>query len=819
MSCWQKSSPAAGKLTPEYHFWMAKARYLAGDFAKAAEGFAAVAKEAKDFPDFPRRLEAAYDEAEARSRMGDWAGVIRLLQEPNGAFRMAVADDPKIAMMGSLLLGEALLQQGHYGQGEALIGALDASGMAPDLRWQQLYLLCRLQLAAGKAQTALDNSTNLIELAFGPRFGPSHQAASVFLQARILEQLARPDDALPVYAKLLVDSQPPEVQREALLARTVDLTLTRDTPADAIQALETFIQQQPQARALDLARVSLGELYLKVYASPPHPAAGTNAPAAALANTNSITNHYAAPSNTPATNTLGAALTNFTIVIRDFTNSTLLPKAHLDRGWCLWLAGDIAAARSDFEAAAGRLPLLRDEAVARFKLADAQFRLHDYDGAAANYALVLTNKTPEITNALFDLALYQLAQADIQRGDTNGARQTVDKILTWYPVSLFGGRGQLLMGEDLNRKYDYANARAVFTNFLQRSPDSPLVAQVLYRIAQTYDLEGNRNEAISRYQQWVIRYAGDAFRPEVDFHLALARANAGLTNNALAGFTNFLARYPSNDLAPWALNSVADYYYNQGDFISAEKNYEELFQKYPFEKYPSAGDLSYQAQFWAGKSALARPVPGIEDATNYFLKLINDTNAPPALVAQGYFAMGDIFFLQFLANPANPTNLVQALNYISKLTNGAPTNAIAVEALGRLGDYYLQWAVKSTNGDAYTYVKPIYDAILAFPPAAVSAADRCQAEVGLGVVAEQERHPQLALEHYYNVVYKFDPAHFDPYWVQVAGVSAARICEEQQHWKEALNLYERLRNLVPALRPVLEKKMAAAQAHCDPAAK
>ena len=194
-------------------------------------------------------------------------------------------------------------------------------------------------------------------------------------------------------------------------------------------------------------------------------------------------------------------------------------------------------------------------------------------------------------------------------------------------------------------------------------------------------------------------------------------------------------------------------------------------------------------------------MPGIEDATNYFLKLINDTNAPPALVAQGYFAMGDIFFLQFLANPANPTNLVQALNYISKLTNGAPTNAIAVEALGRLGDYYLQWAVKSTNSDAYTHVKPIYDAILAFPPAAVSAADRCQAEVGLGVVAEQERHPQLALEHYCNVVYKFDPAHFDPYWVQVAGVSAARICEDQQHWKEALNLYERLPQSRPRLAP------------------
>jgi hypothetical protein len=45
-----------------------------------------------------------------------------------------------------------------------------------------------------------------------------------------------------------------------------------------------------------------------------------------------------------------------------------------------------------------------------------------------------------------------------------------------------------------------------------------------------------------------------------------------------------------------------------------------------------------------------------------------------------------------------------------------------------------------------------------------------------------------------------------------AGEYAARICEEHQHWDEAVTIYERVLQAVPALRPVLEKKMAAANA-------
>jgi tetratricopeptide (TPR) repeat protein len=778
----QNSLAGAGGLRPEYVFWIAKARFAAGDLTGAEEGYATVAR---DFPLSTRRLEASYDEAEVHSLKGDWPGVTRLLRQTNGPFQLAANADgkSKFAALGWLLLGEALLYEQRPDEGEKVVLGLDAAVLTPDLSWRRQYLLCRLQLAGGRAEAALASSTNLLKT----DLDPPRQASGFFLQGEILEKLGRTNDALEVYAKNLADTQPPEAQRQAL-ARTIQLTVAMNPLPQAIQMLDTLVgQRSPQAPALDLGRLSLGELYLK---------AASNAPA------------------TPDTNLLAGALTNLNMVISNYTNSPLLAKARLDRGWCDWLSTNIPAAQVDFGEAAAQLPFGLDQAVARFKLADAQFLLTNYSGAASNYALVLTlyNKLPEVTNALFDLALYQIAEADFHRGDTNGACAAVEKILQWYPGSYYGDRGSLLMGEaDLNRKDNYAKARAVFAGALERSPHSPFLPKVQYAIARTYDDEGDWKTAIRKYQEWESTHASDPLLPEVEFHRVLACGKAGLTNDALTGFTNFMAHFPSNALAPWALNWVADYYYNQKDFSQAERNYQKLFQTYPW-----TGDLAYQARFWAGRAALANQET--KDATDYFTNLVSFTNARPELLARGYFALGDIFFQQFQASQ-KLEDLNQAMAALTPFTNGAPTNAIAVEALGRLGDYNMAWADKhGTN--TLPIARQIYETIVNFPPGSISPAARCQAEVGLGGVAEKERRLELALKHYCNVVdNKYGPGNIDPYWVERAGEFAARICEDQRRWSEAVAVYERVQETVPALRPLLEKKIVAAQARLQSSAK
>jgi tetratricopeptide (TPR) repeat protein len=311
------------------------------------------------------------------------------------------------------------------------------------------------------------------------------------------------------------------------------------------------------------------------------------------------------------------------------------------------------------------------------------------------------------------------------------------------------------------------------------------------------------------YDGWITGHPDNPLLPQVKFYEALVTAKAGMETNALMKFTNFVTSFPTNSFAPWAENWVADYYYQQQDYPSAEKTYQELYQK-----FPNAGDLAYEARYWAGRAALANAE--LADARTYFSVLVSDTNTPAFLVQQGFFALGDTAFQQFLANPSNLTNLNDAIAAVSKLTNSAPTNAIAVEAFGRLGDYYMQYADLKSDTNVYAQVTQMYSTILSFPstPATISA--RCQAEVGLGIVAEKEHLPHAALMHFSRVLYG-DPAQVDLSWLEKAGEEMARICEDEQKWDQAVNAYKRVLDAVPSLAPRLEKNIAAAQRRAEAA--
>ncbi|MGD0812171.1 MAG: tetratricopeptide repeat protein [Verrucomicrobiota bacterium] len=777
------AAPRSGDLAGEYTFWTARARLDKGEYAQAEEGFGGFIK---DFTNAPRRLEAACDEAEALSKLENWPRVIDFLQKPDGVFRKLSAVDPKNSFVtrGLLLLGEALSALGRYAEGENVVGGIDPAGLAPEWQWQRQDLLCRLELAGSQADLALQNSVTLLETASGPR----HQAASRFLRGEILQTLGRMAEALQCYTNNLTGDVSPGDQRQAL-TNAVALILARGQIEDAAQLLENYVAQPTNGAALDLARVSLGELYLKIY-------------------------YNTAP---PQAIYLQTALTNFESVIRNLPASPLVAQAHLDRGWCYWAETNLISAKADFQEAANLLPFSPEQAVARFKLADAEFSTSNYSAALADYNLLLQQyaNVESVTNGLFDQALYKIVQANLAVGDSAGAEAASWKILDWFPNSLFGDRAQLLIGE--SKKYDYDMARQVFNKLLERSPKTPLRPEVEYAIARTYEQQGNWPEALREYDHWVSHYDSNSplLLPRVEYARALVYGKAGMETNALALFTNFVARFTNSPLAAWAQNWVADYYFNQGDSQLAEENYQLLYQK----KFSDAGELPYEARLMAGRAALAgqRPV----EAAQYFRDLVNIANAPTNLVAQGYFALGDTFLQQFLDNPTNGTFLNEAITAISHLTNGAPTNALAAQAYGRLGDCYMQWADKQWELEhdpkVYTEAVQMYQTLLSLPATNVDVTAWSQAEVALGRVAEQQDQPRQALAHYANVLDDLDPDHFDPFWVEQAGKAAARIYEQQQQWDTAIKVYRRVLRAVPSLRPALEKAIAAAQRDADKA--
>lgn len=777
-----EKSRDAGRLADEYQFWLGEAQFQNTNFPAAA---AAYAKLTKEFPNSARYGEAAGAEALAQSKIPDWPRVVALLQQAGGAFAKFAATNAasEAAVRGYLLLGEAQFAQRDFAGAEQTVRALAGQKLNAELDWRRQFLLCRIQLANDQPADALAGAASLGALASaaGKR---DLQAETALLQGGILERLKKFDDAVTAYETNLADDLPVERRRQAVL-KIVELLLARNKTAAAAQRLEKFIGQYGKDKAADTALLTVGELHLREY----------------LANPAANSNHWA------------QALAQFDLVATNYPRSPVLGKALLDRAWCWWVVGKIPESTAAFAQAAARATLAEDQALARFKWADGQFQSGDAAGALTNYSFVIEkfSAAAGVREQLFEPALYQTVRAALVAGNTAMATNALAKILSDYPASFLCDRAMLLTGEKLNRAGDPAAARSIFAAAAQKFPQSPLAPELALAVARTYEQERDWPAAIAAYDRWLTNFPAHAALPRAEFARAWDLGRSGRDTNALALFTDYIARFPTDELAPLAQNWIADYHLQRGDYKSAEANYQLLFQKWP------AATITYQAQLMAGRAAVARL--GYADAAGYFTKLINDLSCPAELVAQAYFEYGDAMMRMDSTDTNKPfANFEEAIVIFGKIPQKHPASDLVAPAWGRIGDCYLQLA--SVAPKYYSAATNAYQQAVDAPRAGITV--RSQAEVGLGLAleklaaqktgAEAAALNQLALNHHLNVALAANLREgevADPFWVKQAGLEqAVRLAEALGQREPALQLLNRLAEKFPSLKSVLEKRKA-----------
>ena len=782
----------AGKLADQYVFWLGEAQFQNEDYAAAVATFSRLVR---DFADSSRRLDAAVNEAAARAKLGQWPQVAALLQAPDGVFQVnanKIPGDDRV-VRGRLLLAEALFRQNQLSAAANVLKALATQKLAPDLNWQRVQMLCHIQLAGGETDAALASTTNMIQLA--DLAGQTRmRAESVVEQGSILEKMGRTGEAQGVYEANLSTNVPAAWQRQAIL-KIAELAAAQTNFSQAVEALDGFLVQFPNAAAADVALLTLGELQLKQ--------AVAHAP--------------------PDTNEVVQAQAQFDRFIGAYKDSPLLGKAYLDRGWCLWTNGDIPASLDSFRTATEKLPVSPDQAVAHFKLGDALFAQGDFAEARDNYETVVNGFTnfPAVNEAIGAQALYQTLRACLELKDVAGASNALARILKIYPTSNVADNSVLLVGEGLSDMQQPASARNLFEKFEQLYPTSPLRPEVELALARTYEQEDNWSPAMDIYDHWVEAYTNNlTLLPQVEYARAWANFQAGYETNAFLLFTNFIAQFPKSALAVVAQWWVGDHFYRAGDFVNAEKNYQLLFQDWP------TSSLAYPARMMAGRAAMGRQ--GYTDAIGYFTQLTGDTNCPPDLNAQALFAYGSASMQEPSSDTNNPlANFVTAIKVFTAICQnyaGTPQAWLVPLAWGEMGDCYLQLAGQPQGAHFYDDATNSYAQVIHSPQA--DAAARSQAQLGVGLVLEkraaQATGPdqtallQQALQNYLDVLYGRNLREgemADPFWVKKAGLQAAGVAEELGEWPQAVNIYRRLEQLLPLLRDMLEKKIANAQEH------
>ena len=777
----------SGTLADQYAYWIGEARFQNGDFSNAAGIWIALAQK---YPESPLRLRAVVEAAAAFGQMAKWPEVDDLLGNTNGIFQQAARLDPgnELVVDGQLSRENSKYQQRDFPGVAAVYGLLTN-------QWQTLnqgqqcqgaYLFYQAKMEMGDFAAALAAATGLVQIASAPT-NQSWLAAGRASQGAALERMGRLPDAIQAWGNNLTNA-PAAQEREAVL-KIAEMEIVQGQLTNAEEWLTNFLAQFPEAISADIALLTAGELRLKDYT---------------------------------ATNQLTAARGCFDQFLHVFTNSPLLGKAYLDRGWCDWLANDTTNSLADFEAAVNALKMLppsEDLAVARFKTGDALLAQGDFTNALENYRAVLDDFTnfPAVTRALGDRALYQSLRACLALNDLPGASAALARILEQFPASDLAPGSALLYGGSLADARQPAAARKQFQNFEIQFPDTPLRPEVEFAIARTYELEQNWTAAIAGYQAWLDHFPTNHFRPQTTYALARAYSQAGNETNAFDLFTNFVAQFPTNNLlTPLAQWWVADHFFSLGgtNYVEAERNYKLVYQNFP------TNALAYPARMMAGRAAVGRQDynGAIRD---YFNTLEGDTNCPTMdLRVAAAFAHGDALMLMDSMDTNNPlANFSAAItNEFAPIVQLNPTNEAAARAWGKIGECEFQLANYDAATNAYAQVLNTN--------AQANISLRSQAQVGIGIALEkkaalaagsaQKALVELAKDNYADVLFiknLRDGETADSFWVKKAGLQAAAAAETLGEWDQAAGIYAELKKWLPQMGDSLDKKIAAANTH------
>lgn len=795
----------AGPLADQYHYRIGEAHMLGSNFLAAAAALAALAR---DFTNSTLLLEASHHEGLARFRLRDFARVVALLQNSEGAFQRASRARPtdELTARGRLLLADALLELGRFADAERAVAAIADRDLTPDLKWDRQYAVCRILLADRRLPEALTEATNLVSLALGTAKRTLQADAFAFV-ASILRQLERPNEAIQVLTNNLAGAAPADRRRFALL-HIIEIEIARTNLAAAAQELGNFLSKHPEDAASDVALQTLGELQLRLYLS----GSGTDGTNATLIPLPTVL--------ATATNRLQQAQVYFDRVISGFTNSPVRGMAFLNKGWCLWLDKKPADAAVAFRAALELLPPSEEAVVARFKLADAQFEQRELTNALASYRGVASAAAtrPRTRENLLPQALYQITRVSIELGDQRTADDAMRLLLSARAESPLAEPGLLLLGQMLNDARNPAGARALYADFARRFPTSPLLPEVRFAQARTHVDADEWPAAMGAYERWIEAFPTNDARPRAEFDLAWSNWRAGQETNALSIFTNFLVRFSTNELARLAQFWVGDYYMRHENYVSAQSEYQRIVES----PWWPVTNITYRARLAAGQAAFKRQ--GWGAAMGHFTNLVNDVvNCPADVAAEAMYALGDTM-INNTDTGRTTDRFAEAKKLFEKIPQLFETNELARHlvpaAWGRIGDCALQLAVQDTS--QYAAATNAYWRVVTND--AAGGTQRSMAAYGVGRAFEAQAAgsaPDIAtnlitaaFDQYYSVVTGSGPLTLvkpEPAWVRDAGFAAIRIAEERRQWQLAARLYERITAALPALKARLQDRIDKAR--------
>jgi len=412
---------------------------------------------------------------------------------------------------------------------------------------------------------------------------------------------------------------------------------------------------------------------------------------------------------------------------------------------------------------------------AQLEIGKILFSQKDYPKAAAQFARLAGGK-----DALAEDAMYNLLLAEARQNQLDVFLKTQEQFAAAFPHSQYADKITLLRGS-MQEKLTPGNAAwSTYEKALMTAPTNTQKAVLTLRLADLAFQSGNVNEASLFYAQFLKQFPDDPAYPDAACKGIFAdlAAKKITEDQAAPAMLALLEKFPKHPLAPQILFHLAEFYFNHQDFANAEIRFAQLAREYP--QHPLAGDAIY----WTGVCAAAH---ADYDSALSTLDKVPETSP---LKADARLLQARIYQRQLKFE-----NAVTILDSVLSTEKSGPR---FVEATLRRGDCF--FALGEKDPGHYEQAAAAYGVIINGNQG--DLAQRNEAGFRRAKSLEKLGRGQDALALYLDVLYgrlaaggANQPPPPEFIWKIKAGLEAARMKEETQDWRGAIQIYRGLEEL------------------------
>jgi TolA-binding protein len=434
----------------------------------------------------------------------------------------------------------------------------------------------------------------------------------------------------------------------------------------------------------------------------------------------------------------------------------LIDKLRYNLGVAYIKQGQIDSSMDIFNSITGKEDAQARKIDLLFQIGQAYEDVNEFVKAEETYGKIL-KLYPD--HPCVDYAQYQLAAMQLKKLDYGAAVISFGAMLKKYPQSKFLPDAMYALGTVYLQQGNYNRSCEIFAKFQNEFKDSSLRAQALYMQGTSFISLGKINEALSVFKD-VSRL--DSLEIEllqkIEYEIADCYYKLGQENEAVSRFKLLRVKYPNSKLAPDIMWWLGQYYYRSKDLNLARRYFNSLVKDF------SDSQLTANAFYALGLTFSDENKT--EQAVDNFKMAIKLGKGD--LRVQAAVALGDIF-----SREGRPE---EALAQYKEVIRDNPD-------LGKLlfsrvaGIYY-------KVGD-YTEAKALYFKSLE----AAAPTEIADIRFSLAEVLEANSEPEAAIQQYLLAadLYAQAPQSFVRSLLRVA-----KIYEDKENFKEALNNYKRI---------------------------